>query len=679
LKGDKGVVADIIPDDEMPTDAKGRPLEVLVSPLGLISRVNAAQIVEAALGKVAAVTGKPYKIKDFDTGRDAIEYAMEELRKHNLSDTEDVIDPETGRKIPNVLIGNRFFMKLHHTSESKGQGRSIGGYTMDGAPAKGGETGAKRVGMLNLNALLSHGAGSVIRDAKLIRGQARPEAWAQFMAGHDMPIPQVPRVYDKFINLLRAGGINPVREGTRTQVMAMTDKNVEELAGDRELQNAETVDWKGGLRPKKGGLFDETLTGGHDGTRWSKITLHTPLPNPIMEDPIRRVLGITEQKMRDVMAGKEKLGQDTGPEAIRKALAAIDLPRSLQHIRETIQSARGATRDDAVRRLGLLKRTQAMGMHPQDWMLQKVPVLPPKFRPVATMGAKKLPLVADANYLYKELLEANQNLRELDGRVDDVGEERLAAYDALKAVTGLGAPSHPKNIERGVTGVLKKIFGSSPKFGMFQRQLLGTTTDLVGRAVITPNPNFDMDTVGIPESRAWDVYRPFAVRNLVRRGMGRVEAADAVEKRLPTAREALLAEMDARPVIIDRAPVLHRYGVMAFRPRLVKGNTMQLSPLVVGGFGADFDGDAMQYHVPSTDEAAKEAAEKMLPSKNLFSSSTFKVHYGPTQDYTSGLYEASARINKRTKPAVFATTADAVRAYTAGEIGVDREVKILNP
>ena len=164
--GDKGVIAEIVPDDQMPKDREGRPFEVLVSPLGLISRVNPAQVVEAALGKIAAKTGKPFKIADFDDTKDLVDFAQKELARHGLSDTEDVIDPETGRKIPGVLTGSRFFMKLHHTAESKGQGRSTGGYTAEGTPAKGGSEGAKRVGMLELGALLSHGAGKVIRDAK---------------------------------------------------------------------------------------------------------------------------------------------------------------------------------------------------------------------------------------------------------------------------------------------------------------------------------------------------------------------------------------------------------------------------------------------------------------------------------------------------------------------------------
>src|SRR5690606_8236924 len=122
---------------------------------------------------------------------------------------------------------------------------------------------------------------------------------------------------------------------------------------------------------------------------------------------------------------------------------------------------------------------------------------------------------------------------------------------------------------------------------------------------------------GVPEQQAWSIYRPVLIRNLVRRGMPRLQAARAVEERSPVARKALVDEMDSGVVVINRAPTLHRYGMMAARPRLVKGNVLKISPLVVSGFGADFDGDAMQYHVPVTDEEKQEALDKMLPSRNL--------------------------------------------------------------
>ena len=206
---------------------------------------------------------------------------------------------------------------------------------------------------------------------------------------------------------------------------------------------------------------------------------------------------------------------------------------------------------------------------------------------------------------------------------------------------------------------------------------MGATTDIVGRGVIAPNPNLSMDEVGLPEDKAWEVYRPFTVRYMVRRGVPRLLAARAVQERSEKARDALLAVMKDRPVVINRAPVLHRYGMMAAFPRIVKGDTMQISPLVVGGFGADFDGDTMQYHVPVSDEARKESVEKMLPSRNLLSAADFNVHYKPSQEYVGGLHAASTRVDDKTPPRTFATKEDVIRAYRRGEIGVGQRVMVL--
>jgi DNA-directed RNA polymerase subunit beta len=675
--GDKGVISAIIPDHEMPHGEDGQPFEVLLNPLGIISRTNPAQMHEAALGKIAALTGQAYRIQDF-RGQDLNKLAMAELARHGLKDREDLIDPVRGTKIRGIFTGNRFFMKLHHTSESKAQGRGTAGYTMEGRPAKGGPEGSKLISLMDVNAILSHGATEVLRDAGAVRGQAHPDLWQQFMSGHKLPVPEVPLVHRKFVDMLRASGINVVREGTRLNVMALTDADIVVLAGDRELRSAETVDWKEGLKPVPGGLFDPQLTGGHNGNRWAFIRLSEPMPNPVMEEPIRRMLGLTEARFRAVLSGREELNGLHGPGAIRQALARIKIPDAIEAARQEIRSGRKGARDMAVRKLGFLKGAEKTGVHPRDWMLTRAPVLPPLFRPVSVMMGSKLPLVADPNYLYRELHDANRNLAEMTPLVGDLSEERLALYDAFKGVVGLGDPVHPKNQERQVKGLLRHVFGAGgPKTGMVQRKLIGTATDLVGRAVITPNPDLDMDQVGIPETRAWDVYRPFLVRRLVRRGMARLDAARHVVDRTDVARRALLEEMDARPVIINRAPVLHRYGVMGFRPRLTKGDTLQVSPLVVTGFGADFDGDAMQYHVPASDEAVADVLEKMLPSRNLLSVTSYRVHQLPSKEYGGGLYSATTAINKKALPRVYRTMDDVIRAWHSGDISVDHPVHIV--
>ncbi len=679
LFGDKGISAVVVPTHLMPRSEDGRPLEVLLNPLGLVSRVNATQIVEAVLGKVAEKTGKPYRLKGFDTTQDLSQYAWDELRKHGFKDTEDVYDPGSDRKIPGVLVGNRFIMKLVHTAESKLQAREAGeGYTSENQPAKGAGGHAKRLAMLASNAVLASGAYEVRRDASLIRGQRNEDFWSAFLQGLPLPTPQIPSIYEKLISSLKGAGINAVEDGPALHLLALTDKDVDTLAGDREIQNGETVRFDKGLEPVEGGLFDPRLTGGANSARWSYIKLDEPLPNPAFEDPIRRLLGLTKNRFEAVLAGREKLATgQTGPEGIRSALAALHIPREIETARKQIASGRKTYRDAAVRKLGYLKALQQQGLSPADWVLQKVPVLPTKFRPVSQLGDKKIPLIADANYLYRELIEARDNLRGMRDRVDDVGDERLAVYHAFKAVTGLGEPVHPKLQEKGVRGLLRQILGSSPKHSVMQRQLLGSTVDLVGRATIAPDPGYDMDTVGLPEDTAWSLYRMFVIRRLRRRGMSVHDAMRHVNDRTSTARAELMSEMDARPVITSRDPVLHKFGVIALRPRIVKGKTLKLSPLVTKGLGADFDGDAMNFQVPVSDEAVQEAYEKLMPSRNLLNPQDFSSPvFSPSQEFMGGLYTASAAESKRSRQ-YFADAKAALAAYHRGELQLDDRVKLL--
>lgn len=681
--GDKGVVSAIIPEHEMPTDKSGKPFEVLLNDLGVISRTNPSQWAEAKLGAIAEKLGRPTKVEDFDANiPDRTEWVLNQMKQHGIPDQEDVNDPIRGTKIPGIYTGNRFFMKLHHTAESKGQGRGSGAYASDDTPAKGGDTGAKRYSLLDVNATLSHGATEVLRDVGAIRGQGRQneDYWLQFMQGYTPRQPKVPLVYDKFVNELKGAGINVVRDGSQLHIMAMTDKDLDHLAGDREITAGDTVNFYDDLKPIKNGLFDPALTGGHHGNRWSAIKLAEPMPNPVMEEPIRRILGLTQKKFESVIAGREPLNTTgaTGPTAIATALKSVNLDRELAISRAKILHGNKGERDDAVRRLGYLKSAKKTGVHPGDWVLKRAPVLPPQFRPVNVMGGKNIPLVADPNFLYKELLEANKNLISMKEQVgDDVGDERLAVYHAFKAVTGLGEPITQASQDKQVKGILATVFGSSPKFGTVQRKLISSTVDNVGRGVVVPNPDLDMDSVGLPENQAFDVYSRFVARRLRRSGMPVTQALQHIKDKSPLARKVLIEEMEQRPVIINRAPVLHRFGIMAFRPQLVKGSTLHVSPLIVKGFNMDFDGDAVQYHVPTSEEAKHEALDRMLPSRQLLSPGDFKtpVHV-PGQEYVGGLYKASSRRSQRSAR-TFRNAKDVRHAWEHGDIGIDDIVSVL--
>lgn len=700
--GDKGVIAAIVPDEKMPVDSQGRPFEIIFSPLVVISRANPAQIIEAALGKIAEKTGKPYVIEDFRNIDDLTAFSKEELRKHGLTDKERIYDPVKGRYIDNVMTGNRFIMKLHHTSESKSSGRAMGEYTAEGLPAKGGDNPAQRLGLLEVSGLMSHGAVEFLRSSKLIRGQRNEEWWQAFMSGRMPPDPATPQVFNKFISHMIGAGINVVRRGNKFNLFALTDSDIDRMTAGRQLKNAETVDWKSGpveLKPVKGGLFDEALTGGPLGNLWSYIKLAEPMPNPVMERPIQILLGLTERQFYDVISNK--LGFDdkgniveadkrnkfdnwyTGTTGILKMLSRIDVNKEIENERSRIKFGKRTVRDHALQRLSILMGIKKTGIRPEKWILTKVPVIPPIFRPVQFMAGTDVQLISDANFLYRDLWEANSALEEVKQTGLSANEERLNLYKAFKAVVGLGEPINPKTVVAKAKGLLDQIFGQSAKFNMLQRKLIGFSLDIVGRAAITPNPELGLDEVALPEETAWEIYKPFIVRALVRQGTGRLEALELIKNKDKKARDALIAQMRSRPVIVSRAPVLHKYGIMAFWPVLTKSNVIQVNPFIVKGFAADFDGDTMGFHVPIRDEEIREAIEKMLPSKNLWSVSRFSVNYVPLTEFAVGLYLATKRAKKKPdvsdeKPKSTYASPSAVRqAYERGELNLDDVVEVF--
>lgn len=675
--GDKGVVALILPDDQMPRDENGKPFDVIFNPAGIPTRVNPGQLIELALGKVAKARGQPYIIAN-GSNDDWIRFAINELKNHNLSDKETIYDPVTGIKIPDIVTGYRYFLKLEQTSASKKTARGRAEYTAEETPARGGEEGSKRFSVFDTHAALSHGAVHFLRDTKLIRGQKGDEWWLAFAMGYNPPPPKIPLVYEKFINELKASGIQVVRTNDGiVNIYAMGNKDVQSLIGDRYIKNTETVDWRGNMEPIPGGLFDTTLTGGLNGRLWSGIRLAEPMPNPVMEKPIISLLRINEEQFYNILSGKESYGGLSGPKAIARALSRIDIDREIKQSLYEVKSLKGSERDKAIRRLVYLTGIKRSGIHPSEWMWESLPIIPPIFRPVSILSSGGT-LVADANYLYKEVFDANKNLEEMKKYIEHPTDERKTLYDAIKAVVGLGEPTHPKNRQRQVTGFLAKIVGPESKFSYVQTRLLGMNADLTARAVIVPNPDLSMDECGLPESIAWPIYKMFIVRRLVRSGMPLNQALEEYEKQTDRARQALLNEMEERPIVIDRAPILFKYGLMAFWPKLVKGDSLHINPIVLTGFNADFDGDQMNIHVPVTREAIIDAITKMMPSRNLFFTRTFKAElYLPKNEYLGGLHAVTYKATQKPeKVKRFSSVKEALKAYWSGQLRPDEHVDV---
>lgn len=675
--GSKGVIVNIVPDDKMPQTKDGDPFEVILNPLSIISRVNSIQIPELLLSKIARKTGKPYKVPTF-TDDSYLDFTLGELKKHGIPETETVYDPATNKNLKNMLTGEQFFLKLHHTSESKQSSRGdTGSYTMDRIPAKSEGASSKRLGGLEHTALIAHGVPEVIKDAKFIRGQQNDEFWRAFRSGYPTKMPKETFIYDKFLNMLKASGVNVNRTGDGMSLFAMTDKDIDKLTGNRVLESGDAIDLRT-LEPVKGGLFDVRKTGGRDGNLYSAIKLDEPMPNPIMEDPIRRLLGLTQKGFMD------RLKEDNGTKRIKEELSAINVEDEISNQIRIIKSGKKSKRDEAVKLLSYLLSLKKNDVKPEEMMISKFPVLPPQFRPVSIV--KGMELSSDANYLYKDLFEANKNLSELKKEIDDVGEERQLLYESLKAVTGLGKPVNTKNKEKGVVGLLKHVFGkNSPKSGLIQRKLLSSTVDVVGRGVVTSDSRFDMDEIGIPEDLAWNTYKPFIMRRLAKRynsgektKVPMTELAKWIANKDPRAKQALMEEMEERPVVYSRAPVLHKYGIIGGKPKLVNGNYIIVSPLNVAGLGMDFDGDTANFHVPVSDEAVKEVNDKMLPSKNLLAEANFEAHQKPSQEFLYGLYLATRKANSKKAPRIFADKKAALQALLDGKIELNDPIEVRN-
>lgn len=672
--GNKGVIAEIVPDGEMPVGADGEPVEVLVNTLGVISRANPSVLVETLLGKVARKTGKPYNLAPFDN-EDLVEFALEEARKHGVDELEDLVDPKTGRTIGEVFTGEQFMMRLHHTAEAKVAARDTGGYTYDEAPAKGGDEGSKRIAMLDTHSLLSYGATEVLKDAKLIRGQRNDEFWRALKSGETPKVPQESFANRHFLTLLKGAGVNVRDRGSRQQLAPMTDADVEKIA-PHAIESSDTLDFDT-MKPKPGGLFDTAKTGGVDGQHFTRIELSTPVPNPIMEEPIIRMLGLTKNKFLDVLSGKEELNGKTGPQAIRAGLEAINVDREIQNRVEAVKTGSKSKRDQNVRALNYLTGLRDMGLKPTDLLLSKVPVIPPKFRPILRVG--ELDIINDANYLYHDLIQARKNYEEAKDVFGDAGEEYLTLYNATKAVTGLGDPVNPEHVEQNVKGLLQNAIGvgESPKFARFQRKVIGQSVDNVGRGVIVPDPELDMDQISIPKPMAIKIMRPFVIRRLVRGGHSAADAVKAVKDLTPAAERELEREMQSRPVYWNRAPALHRYNYVGAWARLAQGNEIGLPQATEPGANADHDGDMINVHVPVSSGAVRDVIEKMMPSRNLWHPSNFDVHLKPDKDYLAGLYLAT-KLKEDREPVSFDTPEEAIKAYLRGEIGAGDPVNILS-
>lgn len=375
----------------------------------------------------------------------------------------------------------------------------------------------------------------------------------------------------------------------------------------------------------------------------------------------------------------------TGPEAILEALRRIDLDALEQEQRDVIRSSKVTKRGRAVRLLNVIQGLRTNQVKPDQLMISSVPVIPPKFRPFSLTGSTFLP--GDANEVYRDLLEYRRLYRDTEGLMGREGasEAYMDLMRATKAAYGYGDSPNPKTRARQVKGFFKMVTGTNPKTSFYQAKMLSKPVDTVGRGVIVPDADLGMDEVGIPEEMAWKLYGNYVQRRLVRGGMSPADALRHLTDRTTMARKALDDELDfekdadgrqvpRRPVVITRSPAWHRTNVIGQRARIVPGDAIRINTFITEGMNADFDGDTMSVHVPSTPEAVKSVREKMMASKMLWSiKDRSKTMANPKHEQIIGLSMGREPSGKQHK---FETEEEAMAAIESGAVDLNDEIDI---
>src|SRR5437868_6088820 len=344
--------------------------------------------------------------------------------------------------------------------------------------------------------------------------------------------------------------------------------------------------------------------------------------------------------------GDDSFRADIGAEAIRAMLQVIDLneerPRLREELRETTSEAK---RKKLVKRLKLCESFIESGARPEWMILELVPVIPPELRPLVPLDGGRF-ATSDLNDLYRRVINRNNRLKRLmELRAPDiiVRNEKRMLQESVDALFDNGRRG------RVITGANKRPLKSlsdmlKGKQGRFRQNLLGKRVDYSGRSVIVVGPELKLQQCGLPKKMALELFKPFIYSRLQNYGMANtIKAAKRmVEKERPEVWDILEEVIREHPVLLNRAPTLHRLGIQAFEPVLIEGKAIQLHPLVCTAFNADFDGDQMAVHVPLSLEAQLEARVLMMSTNNILSPANGKPIIVPSQDMVLGLYWLTA-------------------------------------
>jgi len=388
-----------------------------------------------------------------------------------------------------------------------------------------------------------------------------------------------------------------------------------------------------------------------------------------------------EQYLEAIEENGDEFDARMGAEAVYELLKSLDIPGEIAKLREEIESTNSETKIKKIaKRLKLLESLERSGNRP-EWMILKVlPVLPPELRPLVPLDGGRF-ATSDLNDLYRRVINRNNRLKRLLELVAPdiiVRNEKRMLQEAVDALLDNGRRG------RAITGTNKRPLKSladviKGKQGRFRQNLLGKRVDYSGRSVIVVGPTLKLHQCGLPKRMALELFKPFIFSKLQSLGLATTikAAKKMVDRGAPEVWDILESVIREHPVMLNRAPTLHRLGIQAFEPVLIEGKAIQLHPLVCTAFNADFDGDQMAVHVPLSLEAQLEARSLMMSTNNILSPANGEPIIVPTQDVVLGLYYMTReRVNAKGEGMVLADTAEARRLYENGQADLHAKVKV---
>lgn len=369
-----------------------------------------------------------------------------------------------------------------------------------------------------------------------------------------------------------------------------------------------------------------------------------------------------------------------GAEAIKKRLESFDLEAESEALKEIIQTGKGQKKTRALKRLKVVNAFLTTNNSPLGMVLDVVPVIPPELRPMVQLDGGRF-ATSDLNDLYRRVINRNNRLKrllELGAPEIIVNNEKRMLQEAVDSLFDNGRRGRP------VTGPGNRPLKSlsdmlKGKQGRFRQNLLGKRVDYSGRSVIVVGPQLQMHQCGLPKQMALELFKPFVMKRLVELSHAQniKSAKRMVERFRPQVWDVLEEVIAEHPVLLNRAPTLHRLGIQAFEPKLVEGKAIQLHPLVCSAFNADFDGDQMAVHLPLSPEAQAEARILMLSSNNILKPSDGRPVAVPSQDMIIGLYHLTTpRDGQKNEGHAFSSVSEALMAMDRHEIELYTKVKI---